>query len=180
MMGTDIFFGHFFKFFSKCASKFELRRGKMRKKLCISAIIACLIVGMCAFGGASEAGGEVQTSSDLSFLSRIEKKQDLLANMEQDLDSLRLLCSQAKMHAAETVDTLPAMVEKHSSADEKYAERFEKKLGNLINDSLAGIESLTGTMPQPSMNFMIQPDSKLDEESKESLKNRSPEPEKAQ
>jgi len=114
-----------------------------------------MLVAICSQGLASEAGTYYASPENDSakFASRLAKKQQLLAEISQNMHNLTDLY---KKHVAQTtINTV-------TTADARFPMRPEEKLGKLVNQSLDGMQCTTELIAQPPVLHLLQPNSCFD------------------
>jgi hypothetical protein len=127
-----------------------------------------LLMLICIFAEAKASGSLGVMASDAKFLLRITKKYDSINGMEQNIFELKDICERAagrKKKKLEEIEKLAVKVEENSalsSADEKYLDRLQGKLGALVNDTLKGMESTGGVSFSPTMMGNLLPESRFD------------------
>jgi len=113
-------------------------------------LIACGMMAVPCLQAVSDEAVSMPDSSGDKYVYRIEKKQEMLSSMAQDVEELR------KMSAKDTYSD-------QNLSDAKYLVRLEGKLGTLVNEALNGMEATGPPAFRPIMPSTLMPESRFDE-----------------
>ena len=108
----------------------------------------------------SETVEALSVPSDSKYVARMQRKQALLLEMNQETDVLKKAMGiPLDFDKKETLETI---------ANGKYIDRLGHKLEAVIKDAIKDIDTMQSWTPQPLMNGTCPPESRFDLEDIES------------